>query len=86
MIDEWESREDQAQCFELLPENEAVADLFLACSSQWRIAGMGTPIGLDYAGLRAALSMMRVRPTPELFEQIQDMETGALKAFADMRK
>lgn len=54
--------------------------LFLRLRTQWRV-GMRGPIGLDYAGVRAALAMMRVRATPSLFEDLQTMEAAALSAM-----
>ncbi len=40
----------------MLPENWDSVRAFLAAQTQWRFAGMsGAPIGLDYAGARAAV-------------------------------
>ncbi len=87
---QWAARSNQereAEEFEVLPENWPAAELFLVCATQWRVAGMsGIPIGLDYAGVRAALAMMRRRPTPELFDDLREMEIAAINAFAEDRK
>ena len=59
-------------------------EAFVACDTQWRrlIAGSRlVAIGMDYAGVRAALSMMRVRVTPELFANFRLMENEALAAM-----
>lgn len=56
--------------------------VFLRLRTQWR-TGMAGPTGLDYAGVRAALVMMRVRVSPGLFEDLQTMEAAALAAMHD---
>ncbi len=64
---------NQCQAPELWPENTAAADLFLAVETQWHRAGMeGLPVGLNYAGVEAA---MRLRgDPPHLFDDIQALE------------
>lgn len=56
--------------------------MFLRLRTQWRTS-MAGPTGLDYAGVRAALAMMRVRVSPVLFEDLQTMEAAALAAMHD---
>jgi hypothetical protein len=84
--DEWAAREREEESFELLPENEPAAEIFLACATQWRLAGMsGIPTGMDYAGVQAAIALMGATPSPALFDELRDMEAGALKQFAKDR-
>lgn len=55
-----------------------MVQLFTACASQWRHAGFsGLPVGLDYAGVRAAAAMMGLEVTPKLFAGLRIMEAEA---------
>ncbi|MGB3407095.1 MAG: DUF1799 domain-containing protein [Jannaschia sp.] len=63
---------------------EAVA-CFLCVSTQWfAVAGLsGTvPMGLDYARAKAGLDLAGRTVTPDLWEDVQTIERGALKEFA----
>ena len=63
----------QCQAVELWPENLPSASLYIACETQWQRAGMsGLPVGLNYAGVEAAMRM-RGDP-PALFEDVQVLE------------
>ncbi len=67
----------------VLPENWPAVDLFLACSSQWRFAGQaGVRTGLDYSAVRVVMSELRVKRSPQLFRDVQLMESAALSAWA----
>lgn len=61
------------QAVAVWPENLPALDLFTAIETQWVRAGMdGTPTGLNYAGVEAA---MRLRgDPPHLFDDIQALE------------
>ena len=50
--------------------------------SQWRYGPAGAT-GLEYTGVEAALRMAAVAITPELFSDIQAMETAALLAMRE---
>lgn len=69
--------------FEVWPENVEPLQIFMRLQTQWRVGPMGHPIGLDYAGVRAALGMMRVRPEPRLFDDLQLMEREALRILSE---
>ena len=70
----------ESESFELWPENEAPLMLFMRMRTQWRMGPAG-PVGLDYAGVRAALALMRERCAPERFDDLQAMEAAALEAM-----
>lgn len=70
--------------FDLWQENVSSLALFVACSTQWRRAGMsGVPVGLDYAGVDAAARMTGVEITPARFADLQIMEMAALSVWAE---
>lgn len=70
--------------FQVEPDCWETVQAFLRVQTQWRVGGMGGhPIGLDYAGVEAALRMMRVRDKAELFDGLQVMEAAALEAMKD---
>mgnify|MGYP001413433191 CR=1 FL=1 len=70
---------------EIWEENWSVLELFCACSTQWRVAPMGGLIGLDYAGVEAAMRMRRLPEPdwPELLADLQVMEREALAVFGE---
>lgn len=68
---------EEADTFEVWPENIDTLSVFLRLQTQWRTGPAG-PTGLDYAGVRAALAMMRQRID---FGDLQMMESAALAAM-----
>lgn len=73
---------EETEEFELWPENERPLEIFLSLQTQWRFGPAGAT-GLDYAGVAWALRMMRVKSTPELFDQIRLMERAALDCMTE---
>lgn len=72
---------------EILPECMAAVELFLACSTQWRVAGQaGLPIGLDYAAVAVVARARRTRLDAELLGDLQIVESAAAAAIAEARK
>ena len=72
------------EAVELWPENVASVDLYLAVETQWQRAGMdGTPTGLDYAGVAAAMQL-RGDP-PHRFDDIQVLEREFLAIMSQQR-
>lgn len=70
----------------LHPANAPAVALFVACATQWRLAGLDAlPVGLDYAGLRAAAAMMDLAMSPSLFRDVQIMEGAALGVLLQRR-
>lgn len=73
--------------FAIWPGNVTAVNVFLACGSQWRHAGMaGLPTGLDYDGVESAMRLMGEDSNPGLFADIQAMEQAALAVFAERFK
>lgn len=68
---------EAADIFEVWPENIDALNVFMRLQTQWRTGPAG-PTGLDYAGVRAGLAMMRARID---FVDLQMMESAALAAM-----
>ncbi len=78
---------------ELLPSCVEALNLWGLVCGQWRMAsqpvpaglGMVTvsrPVALDYPALEATARMSGTEMTPELFDDVREIEQGALGAFA----
>lgn len=69
--------------FVVFPENASALDVFLTCATQWEwFVGERLFLrGLNYAGCEAGLRLADITMTPELFGDLQAMETAAIKAF-----
>lgn len=58
--------------------------LFVACSTQWRRAGLqGVPVGLDYAALIAVAPALGVAVDAELLDDIRILEAAALEVLSE---
>jgi hypothetical protein len=80
---------DQCQAPELWPANVASVNLYLAADTQWRYAGMdGARTGLDYAGVRALMSLRAIPATdrPALFADLQTLEEAQLRIDYERRQ
>lgn len=58
--------------------------MFVACSTQWRIAvgiSGAAPTGLDYAAVVAVMQALGVKKTKRVFRQVQLIEAGALSIY-----
>lgn len=68
----------------LLPCNQPVVHAYLACATQWRHAANGLRIGMEYAGVQAALGLECPSATParrrRLFDGIRVIEAALLQA------
>ena len=78
IVDDVSADED----FEVWPENWEVVQMFLRCQTQWRTAGMGGVIGLDYGAVAWLFRLHRVKDQRALLEDLQIMEAAVLAAFA----
>lgn len=73
--------------YQLLPENEAAGRAFLACQHQWRRdAFSGDLLGLDMAGVKAALELAGLTLTPEDYTKLQLIEQEYMKGNAEVRE
>lgn len=73
-----------AEEFEVLPECWPTVDLFLRVQTQWRFAGMGHPVGLDYNAADVVMRRLGVAdPEGKIFAGLQIMEVAALNALKD---
>lgn len=61
-------------------ENWPAVELFLSCSTQWRLAPMGGLLGLDYTALASVMWMRRERDRRALLDDVRLIERGALAA------
>lgn len=88
MVEQWrDQHRETSRAFEVLPENQAAVELFVAVQTQWRVAGMGgLPVGLDYAGVEAAGRLLGTAMTPVLFDDLRLMEGAALRAMTEGRR
>jgi len=72
-----------ADPFYIYPCNQTASDLFERCQTQWqRHPATGELAGLHYQGVESAASMAGIDMTPELFDDIRQIEAGALGAPA----
>lgn len=71
------------------PCNLSALRAFLAVSTQWRAVerseGQLRWIGLDYAGARAGLDLAGIAVTPDLWADVQTIETAARAALNERR-
>lgn len=69
-------------------DNVVALNTFIAMATQWRVAGMGSPMALDYAALPPVLEMTGVPRDewPDVFEQIRICEEVALAMIRAKQK
>ncbi len=65
----------------VLPQNMPVINTFISVSTQWHHGPSGQVIGLDYAGVRAALKALRIK-TRKAFRGLQIIEAEILEGLA----
>lgn len=72
---------------ELWAEDEGpAATLFLSLGTQWRTAGPGFLIGLDYPAIEPTARMLGIELTPGRFLDLRHMEAVALTTMAESRR
>lgn len=64
---------------DVLPQNRKAVEVFLDAQTQWRVAGFGQFLGLDYAGVHATMQMTRVKRTRDTFRRVRVIENAALQ-------
>lgn len=70
------------QALEIWPENLAIIEVFLACSTQWLVDFSGNRTGIRYEALQAVMNMTGVPDASDIFAGVQIMERAALAEFA----
>jgi hypothetical protein len=65
----------------VLPEGEALWDLWLAVATQWRFAGTGAVAGLDYGAVDCAARWSGFEMTAWAFRVLRQMEAAALDVW-----
>lgn len=70
--------DDDQNAFGLWPENNHSLKCFLLVRRQWRIGPLGGVLGLDYLGVKAVLSMRKIKIDTELLDDLEVMEGGAM--------
>lgn len=70
------------QALEIWPENLAIIEVFLACSTQWLFDFSGNRTGIRYEALQAAMTMMATPDVVGVFSGVRIMERAALAEFA----
>jgi hypothetical protein len=71
--------------FEVWPDNVEMLNLFMRIQTQWR-SGVNGITGLDYAGVQAAIAMLALTLPKGWFDDLQAMETAALRIMAEGRE
>ena len=78
-----EMPEPEEEFFDVHPEAEKGIQMFLRCSTQWRVSD-GQRIGLDY-GVVLSLLSLEGEPNPgEVLEDVRVMEAAALTKIAEL--
>jgi hypothetical protein len=71
----------------LAPENAPAWELWAAVDTQWRSAGMGGVLGLDWPAVLQIAGLLGIDVTPPLFRKIRLLEKDALtRQMSDMEK
>ena len=74
---------DELEDFDVFPENWDTVILFHRLQTQWRVAGMGGLIGLDYVAVESVMRICKVKNREQTFDRLRVMEAAALEAMSD---
>ena len=75
-LEKFEKKED---AFEVWEENWPAVEMFLLLQTQW-VVGVNGPVGLNYQSIEFLFKLYRSKKRRELFEDIREIERGALDA------
>ena len=64
--------------FEVWEENWPAVEMFLRCQTQWRTTMSGV-CGLDYTAVQWLFKLYEVKDQPAVLEDLQIMESAAMK-------
>lgn len=75
------------QDLEIYPDTWVSVGMFRDLLTQWRM-GFAGPIGLDYAAIPVVLRLRRIarESWPDIFDDIQTLESAALSVLAETRE
>lgn len=65
----------------LYPDHVPAAEAFVAAATQWRVAGSGHYVGLDYAGAAIAWRARGIEPDAATFANLQAIECAGRDAL-----
>lgn len=77
--------EEATRTVEVWPDNVLAIEVFSALRTQWRVGGMGSATGLDYAALPVVMRLMKV-PEEEQIDLFEDVQIMEVEALITMRK
>jgi hypothetical protein len=75
-------KESASDDYEVWPENWDVVQIFLRCQTQWRSAGLGGVMGLDYTAVSWVLRLYGIKNQRTVLEDLQVMEGAVLSEMA----
>ena len=75
--------EGAKETFALWPDAGPAFDLFTACATQWRVAGMGGVLGLDYKAVQVVAQWMEIVVDRSVFDDLRVMEAEAVRLFRE---
>ncbi len=70
---------------QLLPENQKVAEIFMLCRTQWRVAPLGGLLGLDMTGVKSTLELAGVPLSREDLDKLLLMEGQFMDGLREVR-
>jgi hypothetical protein len=79
-------KESTSDDYEVWPENWDATQIFLRCQTQWRAAGMGGVMGLDYAAVAWVLRLYKIKDQRAVLEDLQVMEATVIKGLSEKER
>lgn len=72
---------------EIWQECRPAIEVFVACATQWRRAGMdGVMVGIDYGAVEIAARWMEIAITPQIFWDLRVLEDETMAVIAERQK
>ena len=72
---------DKSEIFELWEEHVPAMEMFIRCSTQWRV-GMSGAVGLDYTVLFHLMDLYDIKDKRQTFEDVQVIEAAILSMIS----
>lgn len=70
----------------LLPENIEAVNVFHACDTQWRFAGNGIRMGLEYPAVSTVMALRETENKKDVFHSLKIMEAEVLTIELERRE